>query len=146
MTGYIDSNLTRYYCPNLLKLLTVLTFMFTFGCSYHQTHPLATIHVNLIDVDSGRVAIVLNNYSEISELTFVDNTREYPSGAKHILYELIDKDGERVLKVNGLPDGRRFVVAVYDNKNWEYFYDSIFRFLQMHIPDANIERNLVSNN
>src|SRR5690554_212032 len=104
MKEYIDSHLTRYSVSSLLKLFTVLTFMFTFGCSYHQVHPLATISIDLIDVDYGRVAVVLNDYSEVSRLTFVDSSRDYPSGAKHALYELIDKDGERVLKVNGLPD------------------------------------------
>lgn len=127
-----------------LKLFVAFTIMVIFGCSYHHTHAVATISIDLVGTDGKYFAAAIKDFSEKEQLAFVDSTREYPSGMKPVLYELTNKDGERVLKVNDLMDGRRFVIAVYksEKQDWEPLYNACFLFLQKRFPSASIEKKL----
>jgi len=144
--NFVKSIVLKSCKMHLLKLLMAFILMVNLGCTYQHSHPVATIDISLLNANEKLFSSMIRSFANENGYSFVDSTRDYPSGVKPLLYELTNTNGDRVLKVNDLMDGRRFVVAIYEVKSqdWKPLYESVFNFLQVKFPGASIEKNLAN--
>lgn len=145
MINYVEAIVLKNSKFHLLKFFMAFILMANLGCSYQQTHPVATIDIDLINVNEKLFSSAMQSFANEKGYFFIDSTRDYPSGMKPLLYELTNNSGDRILKVNDLMDRRRYVVAVYEVKSqdWKPLYESVFGFLKEQFPEASIEKKLV---
>tara|TARA_R110000851_G_scaffold59373_1_gene137500 strand:+ start:83 stop:448 length:366 start_codon:yes stop_codon:yes gene_type:complete len=121
--------------------------MFNFGCTYQQVSPKGTMEIHFSQKNEESFYSAFKEFAHEKELAFNNGTREYPSGAKSILFELTTKDGKKVLKVNDYMDETRFVVSVFENdkRDWRPLFESCFEFLRDRFPDAKFEVTLADS-
>lgn len=149
MMSFLYSALAKLKKHKLITLATTITLVFitmlNFGITYQQVHAKGTIDIHFSQKNDAQFISALRDFAEEEQLIFNNGTREYYSGAKTVLLELMTENGKKVLKANDYMDSTRFVVSAYENdkRDWEPLFDACFKFLQMRFTDAKFEKKLL---
>jgi len=118
--------------------------MINLGCTYQHSYPIATISIEFKSKNEEEFSKAILDFSSQKGLSLIDNSRQFPSGMKSIIFEITSDDGNQFIKINDLMDSRRFVVAIYEQKErkWYPLYKALFEFLKLHFPEASIETKI----
>lgn len=115
--------------------------MFNNGCSYEHTHPNSSIHIEFENQSANELLKVVETFAESYSLQVRDESKNFPSGLNSILYELVNGDGQRLIKINDLMDGKRFVISSYEANGVDVqgLFKSLLGVLENSFPESAIE-------
>ena len=125
----------------LLMIMSGVYLVINSGCTYQQIHPTPVFEIEH-DASSRRAfEAALREFAQQNGFAVVDNSKSYPSGADIFSYKLVGDKGT-VFDIKDKLDGKRFVVALFDEANGEgvQTFNSLLLFLKEKFPKSTIIR------
>ena len=117
------------------------------GCVYSHTYVVASIEVSLGDNQKTQFLQLLRDYSKNEGLALVDRSLELPNVEKTSLYDMTNSQGDLVITLTGLGNGRSFSLNFYSlsNESWMVRYEYLLQYLKEEMPKAKYKKVLRDN-